>query len=371
MNQVDFEKIVIYKPELPLTESYSVAYESYDRAANILVELRDRNGLSGWGCAAPDEHVTGEGIDDTLASLRDDIIPLLIESGDSPFVKLLEDIAESAPDTPAARAAAEIALYDLSCRQSGIPLSAVTGLYTRSIPTSVTIGICDTIETLRQAAKFIERGFSILKIKGGNDAEHDIERIKALGKEFGGRVALRLDANQGYSLPEATRLIGELEGELEFLEQPVRADDIHSLGRLARQDMLPVMADESVLNARDAMQSASLGVKLINIKLMKCGGIRESLRICDVAWIMGASVMIGCMDELPASMSAAAHVAMAHPAVKFADLDGHLEIDQNFSSGGIAIENGIVSLTGGPGLDVDVKPARISDSKVGEFVVAG
>ncbi len=345
-----------FKLSIPLKAEFAVAYASYDRVETIVASVGADNGVVGWGSASPDEEVTGETIEATLKALTEKIAPALMEGHAAPPARLLRTVFDAAPEAPAARAAADIAIHDLWSKSIGCSLSSLLGAYRTTIPTSVTIGICDESETVERARALIDRGFSILKIKCGKNAEEDIARVKKLREAIGEKMKLRLDANQGYSLDDARKVAAALAPEnIEFMEQPTAAKDRESLIAFASESPIPVMADESALDAKDALDLFQAGVPLVNIKLMKCGGVREALRICDIALTLGKKVMIGCMDELPLSMAAAAAVALAHPSVAYADLDGHIDLEQRVAAGGVIVDNGVVSVTDRPGLGVEIR----------------
>ncbi len=351
-----------FKLNIPLKTEFAVAYASYDRVETIVASVGADNGVVGWGSASPDEEVTGETVESTFKALTEKIGPALMEAQSAPPARLLRVVFNAAPEAPAARAAADIAIHDLWSKSIGCSLSSLLGAYRTTIPTSVTIGICDESETLERARAFIDRGFSILKIKCGKNADEDIARVKKLRETIGEKVKLRLDANQGYSLGDARKAAAALAPEnIEFIEQPTAAKDRETLVALASESPIPVMADESALDAKDALELFQAGVPLVNIKLMKCGGVREALRICDIALTLGKKVMIGCMDELPLSMAAAAAVALAHPAVAYADLDGHIDLEQRVAAGGIIIDNGFVSVTERPGLGVEIRKQYLKE----------
>jgi L-Ala-D/L-Glu epimerase len=360
----DIQVAHAFKLSMHLKERFTIAYGSYDNVENIVVSLSDDTGTVGWGCAAPDEHVTGETVAGVLDTLRNKLAPALVEAHPAPFRILLGMLREIAPGSPAARAAVDIALYDLWSKHLGHPLVDALGAYRDRIPTSATIGILDSNATLDAARSLMERGFKILKVKCGKDPDEDIKRVRALKKEFGDSVVIRLDANQGYTVEQTIKVDKKLSGLIEMIEQPVDAKDLDGLARLAAELNAPVVADESVLNAADAAAAFEKGVPIVNVKLMKCGGINEALRICDVADMKGKKVMIGCMDEIPISMAAAAHLALAHPAVAYADLDGHLDLDQHIASSGINIEKGMVTVTLNPGLGVEVRKKYLRDSEI-------
>ncbi|HOO55990.1 MAG TPA: dipeptide epimerase [bacterium] len=358
---VDIQVVHTFKLTIPLKRKYTEAKQDYETVENILVSVNTDLGIVGWGCAAPDEIVTGETIENTYQLIREKIAPGLIECPATHLNKYFQMIEQLSPGAPAARAAIDIAIYDFWSKHLNCSVSDLIGTYRSSIPTSITIGIEDVQTTLDRAKEVVEEGFRIIKLKCGRDPEEDIERVKAIKKELGEQITIRIDANQGYDLKQAKKVIKSLKDDIEFIEQPVDAKDIDSLAKLAAESTLPVMADEAVLNTNDAIEVFNRGIPLINVKLMKSGGLTEARRICDLAYSLGKKVMIGCMDETHISMAAAAHLALSHPAVEYADLDGHLELDQHIVGNGIIIEKGNVYVTKNPGLGVEVRKKLLKD----------
>jgi L-alanine-DL-glutamate epimerase-like enolase superfamily enzyme len=353
-----------YRLEIPLRSGYEVAYASFGAIENLVVRLETDSGLTGWGCAAPDAHVTGETIEGNLDALREVLVPALRPSGKSTVEELLREVAEAAPKDPAARAAVDLALHDLWGKQRGVSVQALLGGTGRGIPTSITIGIMNVEDTSTAAAERLAQGFEILKIKGGCDPEEDIGRVRAVRRAHGPELAIRLDANQGYSVDQAREVMGALAGEIEFIEQPVDAGDLDGLAALAADAAVPVMADEPVSGPDQADAVMRRGLRLLCVKLMKSGGLATAGRVCDLARRHGARVMIGCMDELPISMAGAAHLALSHPAVAHADLDGHIDMVQTVAAGGLEIRSGRVFLTRAPGLGVRVDEGQLEDYRV-------
>jgi L-alanine-DL-glutamate epimerase-like enolase superfamily enzyme len=366
-----------YRLEIPLETAYELAYTRFEAVENAVVRVDTESGLTGWGCAAPDGHVTGESVAGNLEVLREALVPELRRAGESTVGKMLRRIEEAAPDDPAARAALDLALHDLWAKQrripvqallggseSGIPVQTLLGGSESGIPTSITVGIMNVEKTCSVAGRCVAEGFRILKLKGGRDPGEDIERVRAVRRLHGTELGIRLDANQGYSVDQARSVMRALAGEIEFLEQPVAAGDLDGLAALAAEAVVPVMADEPVLGPDEAREVMSRGLRLVCVKLMKSGGLSAAVRVCDIAREHGARVMIGCMDELPISMAGAAHLALSHPAVVYADLDGHIGMVQRVATGGLEIRNGRVFVTAAPGLGVRVDEDRLEEFRV-------
>jgi len=266
--------------------------------------------------------------------------------------------AEIAPSSPAARAACDMALLDLAGLRARVPLARILGMRRGRLPTSVTLGIDEPGPTLERAKRYVGAGFRILKLKIGENWKDDLGTVRLLREALGPGILLRADGNQGYAEDSARRFLSGLPpGSLELLEQPTPAADLSILRRLADDFELPIMADESVLGATDARRLAETrAADLVNIKLMKSGGIGEALDVARITHAAGIGGMIGCMDESRIGIAAALHFALAAPNVERADLDGHLDLADDVASGGVLIAGGdILPVLDRDGLGVSVR----------------
>lgn len=340
-----------------LGEPYTIAYETVESTTNVFVRLVTDSSIVGVGCGAPDQIVTGESVDDVLTSLRTTAAPLLEGADPTRWAQPWWKLRNALRERPAARSAVDMAVFDILGRHIGLPLWRLWGGFRDSFETSVTIGILDENETVRRARDCVARGFRCLKLKGGLDVDCDIVRVGKVREAVGNAITLRFDANQGYALADAVRFMGSVESAgLELFEQPTTRDQPELLGQLAAHGSVPIMADECVLTTRDAMAIARGKLAdVINVKLMKCGGVAEAIEIEAVTRSAGLACMVGSMDESALSIAAALAFALSRPNVQYADLDGHLGLADDPATPSFVLHEGRLFPSERPGLGVELK----------------
>ena len=348
------DRVELYRVDMPLENSYEVAYETFHSAANIFVRVGAGN-INGWGCAAPDHHVTGETPEQVL-SVGQQILPPLLHKTD-PFRKanLMHRLKQASPGLFSLWSAVDAALWDLLGKKAGLPVWKILGGYRERIRTSVTVGICGTVETVEMSRAFVGTGFSILKIKGGLDVHKDLERLRAVREDLGPTVRLRFDANQGYTSADALYLASQISSlNVELLEQPTPKGRPDLLGIVTRKSATPIMADESLLSLIDAFHLVKRGlVDMMNVKIMKVGGITEAIQVDAVARSAGVEVMVGCMDESALGIAAGLHFALSRKNIRYADLDGHLGLVNDPAAGAVLLRNGYLYPSPAPGFGWD------------------
>jgi len=342
--------------DLGNTKPYTIAFKTVDEVRNAFVEVTLDNGMTGIGAGNPSEYVVGETLEQCLDALQEKNLEFLIGRDIREFNQLTFEIWQKFPDNPSARAALDIAIYDAFTKFLDIPLVKFLGQKIKKLPTSNTIGIKNVEETLLEAEDYIKRGFKVLKVKLGKDLEEDVERIMKLREKFGNSVIIRVDANQGYSVEQTIQFYGRCyDLDIELIEQPLPAKEIAEMKSLPKEVRQVLAADESLITPADAIEliKPPKAAAIFNIKLMKCGGISQALKIADIALHEDIDLFWGCNDESIVSITAALHAAFACANTKYIDLDGSLDLARDVVKGGFILKDGYMTCSDKPGLGVE------------------
>ncbi len=353
---------------IPLSTTFKTALRTVDSMENVIVIVHTDTDFIGYGSAAPATVITGE----TIASicggidhLREQLSGMDILLYEVLFQKLNKCILGCL----SAKAAVDMAVHDLLARFYGVPLYQLLGGPVRTIKTDITISLDEPKRMVAKSQQRVTEGFSTLKIKVGGDPDVDISRIEHIRQSVGDGVNLRIDANQGWS-PKAAVYVGrELEKRnirIELMEQPVPAHDFEGLRFVREHLTVPVYADESAFSPQDVLRLIGMGaVDGINIKLMKCGGIYNAMKIAAIAESANIPCMVGSMMENHISVTAAAHLAAGKQIISGFDLDSPLFCSVNPAVGGISYRGSKVELSELPGLGI----TSLNDLKQGSLKV--
>jgi L-alanine-DL-glutamate epimerase-like enolase superfamily enzyme len=349
----------LFPVTIPRKEPFRIAKGTSTAADNVVVKLTAGDTV-GWGAACPSTVVFGESMDGTLRDLE--TLKRRVVGAELKDLPALEThLEEAAPEAATARAGISIAAHDLAAKAEGIPLHQFLGGHLDRIITSKSIGIGSLQETVEAATRWIREGFVAIKLKVGLDLENDIAMVAAVREAVGPEILLWVDANQGYSLAEATSF-AEAAAELEvaFFEQPLPADDLKGMRELSRMELVPVMVDETVLTAADMRRVIDeRAADVVNIKLMKSGGIAEAIRIASAAGDAHMRAVVGCRSETTLSITAGLHVALSQRPVVYADLDSQFNLEWDVA-GGLTFSDGFLRPSDGPGLGLEVDEDRLT-----------
>ena len=342
---------------VPLKTPFITALRTVHAVEDIVVMIDTDDGYVGYGAAPATAVITGDTHGSIIAAIRGHIAPRLLGEDVADLNHLTHAVQTALAKNSNAKAAVEIALYDLWAQQHGAPLYQMLGGGKPALRTDITISIDSVDKMLADCESALARGYTALKIKVGKDIAVDVQRVTAIHAAVAGRARLRLDANQGWTPRQAVFALNRLDDagvELELVEQPVPASDLAGLQYVTERVNTPVMADESAYEPLQVIEIIQRrAADIINIKLMKCGGLSNAIRIADIAQVYGVECMIGCMLEGSIGVAAAAHLAVAKAQViTKIDLDGPALCLHNPVRCGANFNEAEISIGEAPGLGV-------------------
>jgi L-alanine-DL-glutamate epimerase-like enolase superfamily enzyme len=338
----------VFRFRFKLEKPFRIAIGYTKEKEEIVVRLVDSAGNVGWGEASPSPLILSATSDTVLAAL-DVLIPTILGEDPRRLRYLMDKMDRALHGHAPAKAAVDIALHDLVGHITGEPVwRLLGGSRAEPVDTDFTVGI-DAPEAMAAEAKaLVAAGFRTIKVKVGEDPQVDVARVQAIRDAVGDAVTIRIDANQGWTRPEAVWALTRMaEYDVQFVEQPVAAEDIEGLAWVRRRSPIPVMADEAVHTLADALRVVRAeAADYVNIKLMKAGGLWRAREIAAICGAAGIPNMIGGMVESNLSATAAVHFAIAESNVIFRDLDiGERPETQLVAEGGSHIEAGHQVLT--------------------------
>ncbi|MFG2007233.1 mandelate racemase/muconate lactonizing enzyme family protein [Spirillospora sp. NPDC048911] len=325
---------------------------------SLVAEVETAGGARGVGETSPMTAYTGETLAGVTAAIEDHLTPALVglDPLDRAGAHLAMDTALRGQHV--AKAALDIALYDLAGRLSGWPVHALLGGRVRDrVPIAWVVGLGTLDEMAAEAAEYAALGFRHIKVKGGHDPERDLELVRAVRAALPADAELCLDANEGYDLSALPALARMADAGLSLLEQPLPHWDVAGLARLRERLDVRVMVDESMQSPQDALEIVRRGAAdVLNIKILKVGGLYRALQIAAIADAAGLAVKIGSMPELGVATLAALHLAAALPGATVpADLVGPLLVEaEPLAPAAFAAADGWVDVPRAPGLGHDL-----------------
>lgn len=347
--------------EVPLKVPFIVSYARYDVMPSVMLTLRTDTGLVGIGEAVPDEHVTGETVESVVAALSQHLLPALRDTDPRNLNQVHDRMDTALVANGAAKAAVDIACWDLLGKHASLPVHALLGGRKPEQPMiAKVLSILPPAEVAAQASAAIADGFTHLKMKLGTDTVQDVARVAAVRTAVGSEVRIRVDANQGWrDVATARRMIAAIEPyDIDWIEQPIAADDLDGFRRLRPHTSAVIMADESVITRGDlARLIRDESVDMVNLKLMKSGGILPCQRLATQAALGGLAVQVGSMLETSVSSAAGYHLALAHPNIVSTELSGPVAFSDE--PGDLHFPLPYVDITDRPGLGVTLDPAAI------------
>lgn len=352
------KQIEVFAINLPLIKPFIISYASYPHTESIIVKMTTECGLVGWGESVPDEHITGETPHSTYVMLKNTLAPLMIGQNPMEFEKIHELMDKRVHRAPAAKAAIDIACFDLVGKKLGVPVyQLLGGRYHEKFPVTHVLSIDDPEKMANEAEEKVKEGYCSFKMKVGFDVAADVKRIKAVRERVGEEIAIRVDVNQGWENSANTlKAMRHLEAlGIDWLEQPVVQDDIDAMVEIKSKSTVPVMIDEGMRDMVDMREIiAKRAADKVNIKLMKCGGIYPAMKLANMAEMAGIECQIGSMVESSIGSAAGFHVAFSKKIIKSVELTGPVKFSQDIGDlkESYVIPN--IQLNERPGLGVSI-----------------
>ncbi|MBM7703233.1 dipeptide epimerase [Metabacillus iocasae] len=347
-----------FRIAVPLHKPFKTALRTVEVAEAIVVKLTCENNIVGWGEAPPTVVITGDSLASIESAIHHVLKPALIGQSLLNHESLFQQINARLVQNSSAKAAVDMAIYDCLAQHCNLPLYQLLGGYQSELETDYTVSVNSPAEMGEDAAEYVQQGFDVLKIKVGKDEiETDIKRIQEIRKRIGYDIKIRLDANQGWTPKAAVRAIRTMEDlglEIELVEQPVQAADIEGLKQVTDGVDTLIMADESVFTPKQAFEVLKTrSADLINIKLMKAGGIYQAQKINAFAEVCGVECMVGSMIETRLGITAAAHFAASKKNITRFDFDAPLMLAKDVIVGGIKYEGRKIMMPTTSGLGIE------------------
>jgi L-Ala-D/L-Glu epimerase len=363
--------IHLYAIRLPLSEPFVISYHTYDQIPSVIVKIETDEGIVGYGEGVADEHVTGETWEGTFHIIKNTLGPALLGQNPMEMERIHEIMNKSIYGAPTAKAALDIACFDIIGKKLGQPVyQLIGGRFHEEFPITHVLSIAEPEKMAKEAALMVEKGYQSFKMKVGTNVRKDVERIKVVRAQVGADVAIRVDVNQGWknSSTTLTALEQLRDCQLDWVEQPVAADDIDGMVEVKSKTALPLMIDEGLKGMREMREIIQKrAADKVNIKLMKCGGIYPAVKLAHQAEMAGIECQIGSMVESSVGSSAGYHVAFSKKIITSVELTGPLKFSKDI--GNLVYDVPFIRLTAEPGLGIEINEDTLFELTVFQDIV--
>jgi L-alanine-DL-glutamate epimerase-like enolase superfamily enzyme len=369
--------IDVIPAKLPLREPFVISYGTYADVLSVLVRITTSEGVVGWGEATPDPNVTGETWGGTAATLRDDLAPALIGRDARDREAAMRALDARVEGVPAAKAALDMALHDLVGRALGVPVWALLGGRSKShLTISRVVSMKAPEEMANDAARHVGDGFRTVKVKVGDGANWrlDAARIAAVREAIGPEIGLKVDVNQGWKTAGVAiaAIRACLSSAPDYVEQPVAWWDLEGLAEVRRQTGATIMVDEGCHGPRDVLRVTALrAADLVNIKLMKCGGLIGGLTLNAIAETAGIVAQVGTMVESSIASAAGLQLALALANVRTVEMGGPLMLAEDLGDVRAWYDRDRITVPDRPGLGIEVDEAAVRRFSTAWWSVTG
>lgn len=354
-------EIEVFAIRLPLHEPFIISYGRFDDMPSIIVKMTTDTGHVGYGEGVADDHVTGESWESTYHVIKHTLAPRLMGENPKNIERIHEIMDKAIYGVPTAKATIDIACYDLVGKALGVPVyDLLGGRYHEEFPITHVLSIGTPEKMANEAAERVAEGYGSLKMKVGEQVMDDVKRIEAVRARVGAEIPIRVDVNQGWKNSANTlQALRKLEHcELDWIEQPVVADDIDGMVEVRSKTHIPVMIDEGLRGVREMREIiAKRAAHKVNIKLMKCGGIYPAMKLAHMAEMAGIECQVGSMVESSVASAAGFHISFAKKVITSVELTGPLKFKEDI--GNLQYDVPVIRLNEKPGLGVDVDEKQL------------
>lgn len=363
--------IYLYAIHLPLHQPFVISYQTYNFMPSVIVKIETDEGITGYGEAVADEHVTGETWESTYHIIKNTLAPVVLGHNPLEIERLHDLMNKTIYSAPTAKAAIDIACYDIIGKKLQQPVfQLIGGRYHDEFSLTHVLSIAEPELMANEAALHVTKGYQSFKMKVGTNIKQDVKRIQAVRARVGEDIAIRVDVNQGWQ-NSATTLVAlkKLQNcNLDWIEQPVVADDIDGMVEIKSKSIIPLMIDEGLKGSREMLEIIQKrAADKVNIKLMKCGGIYPSVKMAHQAELAGLDCQIGSMVESSIGSAAGYHVAFSKKNISSVELTGPLKFSKDI--GNLAYDVPFIRLTDKPGLGIEINEETLRELTVYRDIV--
>jgi L-alanine-DL-glutamate epimerase-like enolase superfamily enzyme len=364
MNPHEIVKIELIPIELPLIEPFIISYGAAAGVESVLVRVTDRAGNTGWGEGTPDETVTGETPATVLRDLTEIGAPGMLGFDARRRDLATAELERMLPTSSTARCAIDIALHDLAGREAGIPLWALLGGSKSPLQISRVVSMREPERMAADAVKHVSDGFATVKLKVGqkDDVALDIERVRVVRAAVGPEIGIKIDVNQGWVDADtaADAMIAMQEFAPDYIEQPVSQHDLAALADARRRSGARTMVDEACHGPADMLRVVQLdAADLVNIKLMKTGGLYPALAVDAIARAAGIASQIGTMVESSIASAAGLHFAASRGNVQTGEMGGPIMLAEDIGTTRSWDDARTITVPDAPGLGIEVDTGKV------------
>ncbi|MBA3416176.1 MAG: dipeptide epimerase [Chloroflexia bacterium] len=365
----------VYAVRLPLREPFVIAYGVFPDVPTVIVRLRTADGIEGWGEATPDALVTGETYAGTVETIRHDLAPALPGSDARDRDLILRALDDRVAGVPAAKAAFDMALHDLLGRALGVPVWALLGGRSKThLTISRVVSMAEPAQMAAAAERHVAAGFRTVKLKVGEAANSglDVARIAAVRAAVGPEIGIKVDVNQGWRTPGVAiaAIRASLASKPDYIEQPVAQWDLEGLAEVRLQTGAVIMVDEGCHGRRDMLRIAGIrAADLVNVKLMKCGGLGRAIQLNAIAETAGIGAQVGTMVESSIASAAGLHLALALANVRTVEMGGPLMLAADIGDIASWYDGDRITVPDAPGLGITVEEGALDRFTAGRWTV--